>query len=380
MAENDYNGSLAQQYMSFSVIISEETEVGQNFFDAMVFVDSSTLSGLWTGSSALEAGSDVALNSQTYTSYLSGGLLSWATGFFASNSINQLWIAAWDSTEALYGGMIATYSGVKYDAYFKTIYTAGLGAESIQNAACVELATLCASDVKTFSQAGFGTSFTDNKLSNSTSALYYALNIASLDAVLVYSEAGTSNPWLDQLGLTLGLLNGSGTVIGNTLDYFATSNRSASGASGANLSAQDVAVLKAHNIGYWATRGNGTGTVALYNPLTLRSNYAGAYWIVAYIDLVAAMGFIQYLTDPADPGKRRNNTTYQGCLGILNSVISPFIDKGGTGVLNNYSITAPAFANLSGGGSTLTVPKAWQADWLQGVHSVTVQGTLYIQG
>jgi len=46
--------------------------------------------------------------------------------------------------------------------------------------------------------------------------------------------------------------------------------------------------------------------------------------------------------------------------------------------LDNFVITAPVFKDLPKGGDTITVPNAWQADYLDGVRIVTVYGTLYI--
>ncbi len=376
---NDYPGSIAQQYINFNTSVSASADIGAGFGKAMIFIDSTTVSGVWNGTPP-QPGFDIELTSNNYTDYVTGGLLDWANGYFASNSIGNLFVAAWDDSLPAYAGLTAAYSGLKYDAFFKTAYTAGVITESLQNAVCVALAELCQPDVKEFSQAGFGTAFTSNLDPNSTTSLVYELNQSTGDAAVVYSVLDTTNAWLDQIGLSLSLLNASGTTVGNALDYFRTSTRLASGTAGANLSATDVSNLVAQNVGYWASVGNGTGAVALYNPLTVKGNYAGAFWVAAYIDYIAAIRSAEYLTDPASPGKRRNNDTYQGILTILQSVATPFTDNGGSGVLSGFTITAPIFSKLTGGGSTLIVPNAWRAQWLQGVHSVTVQGTLTIQG
>lgn len=376
---NDYPGSIAQQYISFSTTISATADIGAGFGKAMIFVDSASISGMWTGTPP-QPGTDFELTSATYANYLTGGLLNWATGFFATNSIGNLYIAAYDGSLPANAGITATYSGVKYDAYFKTVYTAGLITEALQNAACVALAQLCQPDTGKFSQAGFGTSFVSNLDPNSVLSLTYGIKQSTGDALVVYAASGSSNPWLDQVGLSLSLLNASGTTVGNALDYFRTSNRLASGAAGANLLPADVAALTGQKVGYWATVGNSTGAVALYNPTTVKGNYAGANWIAGYIDYLASVKSSEYLTDPASPGRRRNNDTYQGVLNILNATAQPFTDKGGSGALANFQITAPVFSKLTGGGSTLIIPNAWKAQWLQGVHTVTVQGTLTIQG
>lgn len=379
---NDYDGSLAQQYVSFSALFSIQTNPGANFGKAMVFVDSITVSGLWLGSPVPQPLDSVELTSQNYTTFVSGGLLDWLSGYFASNVVASVFVTVYDSTLAAYSGLHAAYNATKFNAYFKTVYLGGLGSESVQNALAVDFVDFADSDTGVFSQVGFGTTVADNLVNGSPTSLATAILGGTGDSILAYGDASqVTNPWLDQLGLTLGALNGSGTPIGNALDYVATSNREASGTDGANLGAAAVASLVAQNIGYWATLGNGTGQVALYNPKTLRGNYAGANWVVAYIDFVASIRSIEFLTDPATPqGKKRNNENYQAVLGILNAAAAPFTDKGGIGVLQGFSTAgAPQFSQLSGGGSTLVVPNAWVATWLQGIHSITVQGTLYIQ-
>ena len=379
---NDYAGSLAQQYISFSALLSIQTNPGAQYGKAMVFVDDVTLSGLWTGSIPAP-GTDFELTSQNYTQFATGGLLSWLTGYFASNSIASMFVTCWDSGLATYSGLTVAYNATKYDAYFKTMYLAGLGSETNQNNAAVKLAQLGFADTSLFSQVGFGTTVADNLTPSSPTSIASAILAASTcDAVLAYGDASQStNPWLDQLGLSLGSLNGSGTSVANALDYIATLNRGASGTNGANLTAAQVTALVGQNIGYWSTLGNGTGQVALFNTKTLKGAFFGANWLVAYIDFVSAIRTIQFLTDPATPqGKRRNNDNYQAILGILTSVATPFTDKGGIGALTGFTTaTAPPFSQLSGGGTTLIVPHAWQATYLQGIHSVTVQGTLFIQ-
>lgn len=379
---NDYNGSLAQQYVSFSALVSIQSNPGASFGKMMTFIDAATLSGVWSGSIPA-VGTDFELTSQNYTTFATGGLLAQLAGYFKSNVIASMFVTCWDSSVPTYSGLHTAYNNTKFDAYFKTLYTAGLGSESVQNAACVALAQIAYTDTGIFSQVGFGTTVADNLTNGSPTSLASAILAASsCDAIVAYGDSSqTTNPWLDQMGLTLGSLNGSGTAVGNALDYLATLNRAASGTAGANLGAASVAALVAQNVGYWATLGNNTGEVALYNPKTVKGAYPGANWIVAYIDFVASIRSIEFLTDPATPqGKKRNNENYQAILGILSAAAQPFTDKGGIGALQGFTTAvAPQFSQLSGGGSTLVVPHAWAATWLQGIHSITVQGTLYIQ-
>ena len=73
-----------------------------------------------------------------------------------------MFVACWDSGQAAYSGLLTSYTANKYDAYFKTLYTAGLGSEANKNAACVALAQFAFSDTGIFSQVGFGTTVADN--------------------------------------------------------------------------------------------------------------------------------------------------------------------------------------------------------------------------
>ncbi len=378
---NDYPGSIAQQYISFSALFSISTNPGASFGKSMIFVDAATLSGVWQGSIPA-VGTDFELTSQDYTDFASGGLLAVLQGYFGSNSIANVFVACWDSGQAAYSGLLTSYTANKYDAYFKTLYTAGLGSEANQNAACVALAQFAFSDTGIFSQVGFGTTVADNLVNGSGTSLTTDIKNSTGDAIIAYGDASqTTDPWLDQMGLTLGALNGTGTAIGNSLDRIATLNRLASGTNGANLGPAAVASLVAQNIGFWATLGNNTGAVALTDPKTVKGAFPGADWVVAYIDFVASIRAVEFLTDPATPqGKRRNNDNYQAILGILTAAATPFTTNGGIGVLDNFTTkVAPPFSQLAGGGSTLIVPHAWQADYLQNIETIIVQGTLFIQ-
>lgn len=378
---NDYQGSIAQQYINFSALFSVQTNPGASFGKGLIFVDAATLSGVWTGSIPA-VGTDFELTSQDYTDFATGGLLSILQGYFGSNSIANIFVACWDSSLASYSGLLNAYTNTKYDAYFKTLYPNGLGSESNQNSARVALAQFAFSDTGIFSQVGFGTTVADNLVNGSGTSLTTAIKASTGDAIICYGDSSqVTDPFLDQLGLTIGALNGSGTAIGNSLDRIATLNRDASGTAGANLGPASVAALVAQNVGFWATLGNGTGSVALTCPKTTKGDFPGANWVVAYIDYVASIRSVEFLTSPATPqGKRRNNDNYQAILGILTSAASPFTDAGGIGVLSNFTTAgAPQFSALSGGGSTLIVPHAWAADYLQNIETITVQGTLFIQ-
>lgn len=377
---NDYMGSFAQQYVHFTTLQVIQSNPGAAYGQAMLFIDSTSISGLWVGTPPA-AGEDFELTADNYQDLTTGELLTILTAYFASNRIASMFVTAWDSGQSAYAGLSSAYSATKFDAYFKTMYLGGLGSESVQNAAAVKLAELAFADTGVYSQVGFGNHAADT-LTAISGSLVYGIQHSNGDAVVVYSDAtDDTDPWIDQLGLTLGALNATGTSIGNTLDLIATSDRAASGADGVNLSAANVAALVANNVGFWMTLGNSVGQATLVNPKTVKGAVFGADWLVGYIDFAASVKTAEFLTAPDTPqGKRLNNSNYQAILGILGSVAQPFTDKGGIGVLENFTTAvAPPFSQLSPSGTVLTVPHAWSADYLQGIHEVNVQGTLYIQ-
>jgi len=163
------------------------------------------------------------------------------------------------------------------------------------------------------------------------------------------------------------------------LDYNRTLNMLASGTTGgsdnSNVSAVGQTNLKLNNIGFWETVGNGTGAVATYGDITTTGKFIGAEWFKSYFQYINQVACATYLTDASNP-KYKNNTTYQGILGMVQAAAQPFIQLG---ILSNFVITAPTFANLPAtSGNNITIPNAWSATFNRGVSTVTVQGTLYI--
>lgn len=377
---NNFLGSFTQQYISF---VTEQVIVGNpgaQFGDMMVFVDSPTLSGMWNGTPP-QPGEDFELNAQNYESFLTGDLLTKAMGFFQNNQIGSLWITAWDTSAPAYGGLNTAYTATRYDAYWKTLYVGGLGSENDQNAAAVALAQFAFADTGVYSQVGFGNQAADT-LTAISGSLPYAIEHSTGDAVLVYSDPDTdTDPWLDQMGITLGLLNGSGTTIGNAVDKIATTSRGASGSDNTNLDPAETAVLTLHNIGWWMYLVGNDSRVVLRAPLTVKGNHYDADWFSAYLDYVCAYRTAEFLTSPATPqGKRMNNSNYQAVLGIINAAAAPFTEKGGIGIVDNFTTAvAPPFSQIDLSGTELIVPHAWQADYLSQIGRVAVQGTLFVQ-
>ena len=376
---NDFQGSIAQQYVRFTTIFALQTNPGAQFGKGMIYVDQATLSGVWSGS-YLAPGKDFEVTPQNFSALVTGGLLNKLTGYFAANSIASIIVSCWDATAP--SGIQTAYAATKYDAFWKTMYLDGIGLEATRNSYAVKLAVAAFPDVGIFSQVGFGVKDADVLNAASTTSLPYLITQSAGDALVVYQDptASTTDPWLDQLGITLGALNGTATAVGNATDYIATLTRNASGPAGVNLDPISQAALVQQNVGWWLTLGDGTGQVALRNLKTIKGDVAGAKWVTAYIDYVASIQATEFLTSPATPqGKRRNNSNYQAILSTLAGIAGPFTDKGGIGDLSGFTTAvAPPFSQVGGTGTSLIVPHAWQASYVQGIHDVLVQGTLFI--
>jgi hypothetical protein len=362
---NDFEGSIAQQFVTFATTQSIESVVGDNYQKVMIFIDEDSAAANFTGTPPA-VNNRLVVDSTNYATLTEGTLLAWLTGFFATNSITEVWLVVFAVSDPVDpADLEAAFDLFHAEAYFKMI----MGANSYQ----VALSDLCDTDTL-LSQFWCGTSDTECLNPASTTSIAYLLNQADSVGVLVYSTTGTTNPALDQLGLSLSTLNVTGYSVGNQLDYIRTLNRDASGTAGANLPAADVQDLMDQNIGFWLTVGNNTGSVALRGGLTLTGVPAAANWLQNFIDYTAAVATAELLTDPANP-RFRNNDTYQAILQILTAKVRPFVQLGR---LTNFKITAPPFAQLPAGGDTITVPNAWRATFLDNVREVTVNGTIYI--
>ena len=223
-----------------------------------------------------------------------------------------------------------------------------------------------------------------------------------IDVPIVYHPSTTLNGALVQLGSTLAQLNGSGTYVGNKLDWspvsgFYPSGTGSSAVNPVNLTPAQAANCVTLGVAFFSTRGDGTGIVALEGGASgvgwttpLGANL-GANWIKNYIDTVASILVTAYLTSSAQVGFR-NNTTYQACLNILQTQLNLFAGIGRLGAPTLLPTGAPAPASATGpiitappfpllppqSGRALVVPNAWAAQYLDNVRSVNIYGTLTI--
>lgn len=360
---NDYQGSLSQQYAIFSIAESVSSVLGGNFQSAMVFVSDADVAANFVGTPAI--GDRVSLTYSNYASLTKGTLKDWLDEFFLANVISEVFAVVYDSVPASYGGLTIQFNDKKAYAYFKLIL-------STVAAAQVALAELCHNDP--LSQCWIGTADAACLDPASTTSLAYLLKQADVAPHLEY-HATAANSAMAQLGISLATLNLTGYAVGNSLDYKAVSSiLGASGALGANLSAQDVQDLKDQYIGYWATVGDGTGRVAQYGGRLLDGGLAAAKWFEDFMNYMCSVKATQFMTDPTT-NRFRNDQSYQSILAIVQDQAQGFVNLGR---ISDFKITAPRFSQLPDTGDSIVVPNAWKATYNDTLRSVTVQGVLFI--
>jgi len=368
----DFQGSIAQQYITFSVNVVTEVVPGENFYKVMLFMgDAEADASLVT---APAVGDIIEILPSTYTTLSKGPLLGYLGDFYAHNTAITVYVVIYDDALVTAGTFVAgavtalttQFAIFKDRAYFKLMT---LHDNIPGNSA---LATLCKNDAL-LSQCWISANDAQMLVDGSTTSMSGVCKLAGSDPVVVYHPDVDKDPALVQLGLTLGALNDSGTPVGNSMDYLATDSIVPSGTSGANPTASNVTALTNANAGFFLTIGDGTGHVANKGGKTVLTNLAGAQWITQYINYTSAVKTANYLVQM---NRFKNNTTYQGILAIVQAYLSVFEN---IGRLSNATITAPAFNKLpAADGDMIVVPNAWVAYYNDNLRKVQIQGTLYI--
>lgn len=380
---DDYQGSIAQENVSFGTSVALETIPGDNFYKLMVFVGLSQ-----AGESLNEvpiAETLLEFNASSFATETKGLLNSWLTAFFAGATSGTAYVVVFEDLDGLDvwdpAGLTAAMESYKMLAYWKSMLyypdSGGLVLTEQDPVAYSLLATLQKADPKLTAPILLN-EYDDLVLTTPATTLSGILSAASLDAFSVYHpEALTKAPVFVQLGIALGFLNDSGTPVGNSMDYVATGLINASGVDGKNLSSIEQTALKALNVGYFKTVGNGTGQVALIGGVSLLNRVIAADWLVQYNDYYCEIKVAELITKM---NAFKNRATYNLILAILAVQLSRFGDTVGTGRLTDLLITAPVFSKLPpAAGDTIVIPNAWRATYVDNVREVQVQGTLTIQ-
>jgi hypothetical protein len=370
---DDFKGSIAQLYITFSTAVVTTVVPGENYYKVMLFAGHVEGAAYFVGTEPA-VGVVTELTASTYAALTEGALNTWLSQFFADNVMSTVLVVTYDDSTVTSGAFPAgavtalttQFTAYSQRAYFKMMT---LHDNIPANSA---LATLCAADTL-LSQCWIDANDAQMLVENSTTSMYGVCHLAGSDPVIIYHPGTTYSPCLTQLGLTLSRLNTTGTPVGNSLDYLSTDAMTASGTAGANLLAADITILNGINSGFVLTVGDTTGAVAVKGGKTIKGNLAGAQWLVSYIDYVCAVKTANYLTQF---NKFKNNETYQGILALLTATLKPFEEMGR---LSDLAITAPAFSKLPAAvGDMITVPDAWEAYYNDNVRKTQIQGTLYI--
>lgn len=363
---DDYLRSIAQNNTTFVIQEIYNTNPGVQYQKIMIFIGESEAANYFVGTPpAVNAGLEVT--SKNYADLTESTLKLWLADFFAGTQTSTAWLVVWeDLANQVFAttGLATAYTPNKTKAYFKTCLSA-----SHESATFVALCTLAVNDEK-FTQCWYGTS-------DATVAIVASVKAVALaDAKVVYHSDSTRNPALAQLGISLSQPNlETGFCVGNSLFFVSNSVIDASGTAistvGQNITAELRSTLETAKVSFFTYIGDTTGNTAMEGNLTIRGKNAGAQWIEAFIEFVGEIKTAQLITKM---NTWRNNNTYQSILLIVQTLINQF---SALGRFQNAKITAPNFNQLPAGAS-ITIPNAWQADFIDAVTEVTVYGTLFI--
>jgi len=371
----DFQGSIAQLFINYATNFVVSVVPGQNYYNVLLFMGVTEATGNILGA-APTAGEKLDVKSSTLSTICEGALLGYLSAFFANNTTTGVSIVFYDDSLVTTGtfpagavtALTTQFNAYKTLGYFKMM--------TLHNniAANIALATLCEGDTL-LSKCWIDANDAQMLVVDSTTSMYGAAKIAGVHPVIIYHPDATKSPCLAQLGLSLGVINGSGTPVGNSLDYLASNVMVPSGTAGASLSSTDMATLEAIHCGFYLYVGDGSGNTAVYGGKDCGGNLAAALWITQYIDYVSAVETAVLITS----GTAFNNSgTYACILQILRANINLFVPMGR---LSSVVISAPSYANLPPvEGDMITIPNAWSAKYNDNLRSVNVQGTLYISG
>lgn len=424
MDTNDFLGSFAQENVSFSTQIVKTALVGQNFWTALIFVESDRFVTAdaahgWEDCPGLPSCKVIALTADNYSELTSGLLASWLYDLFCNGFTGNCILAApaskdapdvehydrvtpnpganpqaagWyelvagdyelttdttvDESKTYYEkvttpGFIAAmeeaYDVLKPYAYHKTVCAGGN--LEIPASYAISLAKKCMQD-----EYLSGAPMLPQSDPTLAEGLYPQLKAANADAFMGWHSDSTRNPALYSLGLALAVLNGSGTSVGNGMDMTASGNITPSN-NGVNPTLAQKSILKGAFVQYFKTVGDNTGNVAAETDKTINGKVYAAYWILAYITYMTKVRIAQLITQR---NFFKNAGNYGTIVQILKDVISMF---GRAGVLASIDVSAPAYANLPEAvDDQIIIPNAWSASYVNHLRRVTITGTLYIGG
>lgn len=380
---DDFLGSVAQEDVQFSTGITRSAITGDNYMHLVVFCENTRCIADPTALVNANAGGTVKyaeVTADTYAKVTQGKVKEWLADYFAEQNNYSAFVVTftddltadvdWTSTKE--EDLADAFELFKHRAYFKTIVVGAESAASVTlPAAAVTLSELVGAD--SLLSAPILLPVTTPETPD-TDPLYAALHAAEADAYMVAHSDLTRNVALYTLSMALSVLNASGLPVGNNFDFVGSTKLTPSGASGAALTVTQQTELKNRNIAYCKPIGDSTGQVIVYGAKSLNGEVIPAYWIVRYCNYRCKTAVANYIVRM---NTYRNNAAYQGILSIMNSIVNMFTQNG-SGRLANYAVTAPLFNALPAGGTSIIVPNAWTATYVDNVRSVQVSGSLEI--
>jgi hypothetical protein len=368
--------AFAQSYLQFS------TSVSQASTDAIAFLEAvKNVRAAKGGFIPFEENGEFSyakVNINNFNLITKGLLYTWLKDYFMSGHSYDVWlVAVGPDIGSIPGSTIDTfltrlktvYSFAKVYAYWKTI----LVGAAFEPSAAVELAELCSLDKALLSSVPLLPCITPQEPQNDP--VVAALLQKQSDAYVVAHPDVTRNGALLNLGDAQAFLNASGTAIGNNLDYHGFNYITASGDNGFNLPYGTRESLKSQKISFYKSVDSISGNVAAIGAVSLKNTYLQAQAIVAYVNYMTKEQVAAFITRR---NTLRSEQTYKSILRILEANLQKFGPRG-SGRLTDLAITAPGFASLPASkGDEIIVPGAWMATYVDQVHRVQVQGTLYI--
>ena len=396
---NDYKGSVAEQNVSIQTIIAMSTVIGGNFYESILYVtDRFESFGEDTPTYPVvtkDSYSDV-LDAYAYLSATEKKIIKSNLASLYSYGSPKVYIIP--STE------ISKYKLYAYWTYLDLEYVVTNGSTTdYKFAESAETTIANAKDFdKDFTQLicdfPIDPSKTRGADTTKLAATYKLFSAKAIDALTFARPAlpsgteGIDNAYLDgegevigyspalyQLGRTLMTVNESGTPVANPLDMqrvtlqnvMPTASTDTTDLMGASKIYADF--FKTVNLNYFKPAGIGNGEITNMGGWTSLGNCACANWIVAYVNFMTRVNCAMAMTT----GKaKKNAATYQILLSGINRIIGKFL---ATGAIENYKNTAPDFSKLpESNGSTIIIPNAWTAEYIDSLRNVTISGTLTV--
>ncbi len=435
MDTNDFLGSVAQEDVSFTTRVVKTKQIGDNFWKALIFVESDryvdVTSGGWEpvpGTSGINA---LAVSAADYADKTTGVLRSWlydlfcngfngdcilvacaphssgdtvivyssdGTNFFTDSAMsvpavipagvtpvptgepNQYSYQTGASADNFVEKMEEAYSKIKAYAYHKTVCAAptlplDTDAFAVDPTVAAKLAELCSYDKGLLSSAPYFPYSTGTPEDPMSDPLYAVLKNTGKDAFMSAHQDRTRNAALYSLGLAMASLNGSGTCIGNSMDMVASANITSSGPEGTNLDKSVRDSLARINIQTFKPLGDNSGNVVARGASTLDGEVVQATWIIAYITYMTKVTVARAMSTP---NFLKNDDNYRLILNLLRNQLLPF-GTTGSGRLRQIVFTTPSFENLPPArGDQIIIPDAWHARYVDQVRNIEITGTLYI--